>query len=52
MEFLAYLLYGIFAIVGILISIAIICIIGAFLWFLTGTIILKIADFFSYNLKK
>lgn len=51
MESLVYLLSGIFAIVGILIAIAIICVVGAFLWCLAGTIILRIAAFFD-NLNK
>lgn len=50
MEFLVGLLNGILVIVGIMISLALICIIGAFLWCLAGTIILKIIAFF--NLQK
>lgn len=41
----------ILAITGFMISLAIICIIGAFLWCLAGTIILRIYAFFD-NLQK
>lgn len=51
MDFLVGLLNGILVMVGILIAIAITCIIGVFLWCLAGTIILEIIVFFD-NLQK